>query len=391
MGGDPVYAAIGRRIRLGVVGGGPGSFIGGIHRTAARMDGRYEIVAGVPSSKPESAIAAGREIGLPEGRAYGSMAAMLEAEAARPDGIDAVAIMTPNDSHFALADAALRAGRHVICDKPMTRTLEEAEALHARVRESGLVFCLTHNYSGYPMVRQARAMVLGGSLGKVRLVQVEYVQGGRAAPSPSGGPRAWKLDPERVGPSLVLADIGTHAQHLLRFATGLEVLEVAAEAGAIVPERDAHDYAGALLRLEGGARGSFWVTQAAAGVENCLRLRVSGERGSLEWMQELPQRLDWKPIDAPAQVLTPRGPGISPAAARASRVAKGHPEGFPEAFANLYSDAAEAMAARMADTTVDPLALGFPTSADGLAGLRFIAAALESSSRNGAWTRIPSS
>jgi predicted dehydrogenase len=392
MGGNPVIGTLGRRLRLGVVGGGPGSFIGGMHRMAARMDDRYEIVAGVLSSRPEKALEQGREIGLPEGRAYRSVAEMLDAETDRADGIDVVAIMTPNDSHSEYASAALRAGRHVILDKPMTNTLEEAEALHRLVGESGRVLCLTHNYTGYPMVRQARAMVEADALGTIRLVQVEYVQGGRAAetPLPPNPPRAWKYDPARSGPSLVMGDIGTHAHNLLRFISRLEVLEVAAEMGPIVPGRSVHDFAGALLRLDGGARGSFWVTQTAAGVENCLRIRVSGQKGTLEWMQEVPQRLDWRPIQAAAQVFTPNGPGVLPLAARSSRITRGHPEGFPEAFANLYSDAAEAIAASIAGREPDPLALAFPTSADGVAGLRFVAAAVASSTRGGAWTAVAS-
>jgi predicted dehydrogenase len=390
MGGNPVTGMLGRRLRLGVVGGGTASFIGGMHRMAARMDDRYEIVAGVLSSNPEKSLEQGREIGLPEGRAYRSVVEMLEAEGHRADGIDVVAIMTPNDSHFEYASAALRAGRHVILDKPMTNTLEEAEALHGLVVQSGKVLCLTHNYTGYPMVRQARAMVEAGELGTIRLVQVDYVQGGRAAEvtPPPDAPRAWRYDPARSGPSLVMGDIGTHAHNLLRFISRLEVTEVAAEMGPIVPGRQVHDYAGALLRLEGGARGSFWITQAAAGVENCLRIRVSGQKGTLEWMQEVPQRLDWRPIAAPAQLFTPNGPGVLPLAARSSRMVKGHPEGFPEAFANLYSDAAEAIAANIAGREPDPLALVFPNSADGLAGLRFVSAAVESSRRGGAWTAV---
>ncbi|HUW42169.1 MAG TPA: Gfo/Idh/MocA family oxidoreductase [Rectinemataceae bacterium] len=387
--GNPIVALLGRRLRLAVVGGGAGSFIGGMHRMAARLDDRYELAAGVLSSDPAKALEQGRELGLPAGRAYGSVAAMLEAEARREDRVDVVAIMTPNDSHFEYASAALAAGYDVICDKPMTNTLAEAETLHRLALESGRVFCLTHNYTGYPMVRQAAAMVEAGQLGTVRLVQVEYVQGGKADESDPSGPKLpWRYDPMRGGPSLVLGDIGTHAHNLLRFISRLEVEELAAEAGAVVPGRKVHDYAGALLRLSGGARGSFWVTQAAAGVENCLRIRVSGTRGSLEWQQEVPQELVFKPLSGSARIFTPGGPELLPLARRSSRIVKGHPEGFPEAFANLYSDAAEAIAARIAGKKPDPLALYFPSSADGLAGLRFVAAAVESSARGGAWIKV---
>ena len=296
--------------------------------------------------------------------------------------------MTPNDSHFELASAALEHGFDVICDKPMTNTVDEAERLHAVVKSSGRIFCLTHNYTGYPMVRQARAMVEAGQLGSIRLVQVEYVQGGKARENDPDPAHSWRFDPARGGPSLVMGDIGTHAHNLLRFVTGLEVDEVAADIGSIVPNRKVHDFGGAMLRLNNGARGMFWVTQAAAGVENGLRIRVSGSLGTLEWEQEVPQRLNFKPLDGPAQVRTPNGPGTLPLAARSSRIVKGHPEGFPEAFANLYSDAAEAIASRLARVTPDPIALHFPNSLDGLRGVRFVDAAIRSSAANGVWVRV---
>lgn len=384
---NPIISILGRRLRLAVIGGGPGSFIGAMHRQAARLDDRYELVAGVLSSKPDRARQAGEEIGLPADRIYTDVVAMLDAEAARSDGADVVAIMTPNDSHYAYATAALARGFDVICDKPMTNTLEDAEALHQMVVESGLVFCLTHNYTGYPMVRQAKAMVEDGQLGTIRLVQVEYVQGGKAAendPDPAGG-LPWRYDPERGGPSLVMGDIGTHAHNLVRFITGLEVAEVAAEVGTIVPGRLVHDYAGALLRFDNGARGNFWVTQAAAGVENCLRIRVSGTLGSIEWMQEFPQALTFKPLNGPSQNRTPNGPGTLPLAARSSRIVAGHPEGFHEGFANVYSDAAKAIAARRTGTEADPLALYFPNSWDGLLGVRFVNRVIASSNANGQW------
>lgn len=381
---NPVIAMLGRRLRLAVIGGGPGSFIGAMHRQAARLDDRYELVAACLSSDAQRSVRAAAEIGLPAQRGYPGALELIQAEAARSDGADVVAIMTPNDSHFPYAMAALEHGLDVICDKPMTNTLAEAQQLHRKVGETGLVFCLTHNYTGYPMVRQARAMVADGQLGVVRLVQVEYVQGGRAKAGP--GRRAWKEDPARGGPSLVMGDIGTHAHNLLRFITALEVEQVAAEVGAIVPQRLTHDFAGAMLRLQGGARGSFWVTQAAAGVENGLRIRVSGSLGSVEWAQEHPQVLGFKALDVPAQLRTPNGPGTLPLAARSSRIVAGHPEGFHEAFANLYSDAAEAIAARRAGGNADPLALQFPGTHDGWMGARFVDAVIRSSQNDGAWT-----
>jgi predicted dehydrogenase len=384
---NPVISLLGRRLRLAVIGGGPGSFIGAMHRQSARLDDRYEIVTGVLSSNPETAAQAGKELGFAPDRLYTDVQTMLDAESARPDGVDAVAIMTPNDSHFDYSMAALERGIDVICDKPMTNTLAEAEALHKKVQETGLVFCLTHNYTGYPMVRQAKAMVMEGQLGTIRLVQVEYVQGGKADEEKVFSPDNWKFDPVRGGPSRVMGDIGTHAHNLTRFITGLEVAEVAAEIGAIVPGRKIHDYAGALLRFDNGARGNFWVTQAAAGVENCLRIRISGTQGTLEWMQEIPQALTFKPLRGPSQNRTPNGPGTLPLSARSTRLVAGHPEGFPDGFANIYSDAAEAIAARRAGKTPDPLALYFPNSLDGLLGVRFVDAVIESSNANGVWVK----
>ena len=385
---NPVISMLGRRLRLAVIGGGPGSFIGAMHRQAARIDDRYELVAACLSSRPDIAASAGAEIGLLPERCHATGGGLIAAESKRSptEGRpDVIAIMTPNDSHFEYTMAALALGFDVICDKPMTNTLAEAQSLHDRARQSGQVFCLTHNYTGYPMVRQAKAMVQDGQLGVIWLVQVEYVQGGRA--KPGAVRRAWKEDPVRGGPSLVMGDIGTHAHNLLRFITGLEVTEVAADLGTIVPDRVTHDYAGAMLRLSNGARGSFWVTQAAAGVENSLRIRVSGSLGSLEWQQEQPQLLSFKALDVPAQIRTPNGPGTLPLSARASRIVAGHPEGFHESFANVYSDAAEAIAARRSGQAPDPMCLYFPNSLDGLQGVKFVDSVIRSSQANGAWTR----
>ena len=384
----PIIEMLGRPVRLAVIGGGPGSFIGAMHRTAARLDGRYDLVAGVVSTDPERSRRAAAGMGIDPSRAYADAIEMLDAERARPDGADVVTIATPNDSHHRYTLAALDRGFDVICDKPMTNTLAEALEVVAKVRATGRVFCLTHNYTGYPMVRQARAMVADGQLGEIRLVQVEYVQGGKADetdPDPAGG-LPWRYDPVRGGPSLVMGDIGTHTHNLARFISGLEVAEVAAEIGHVIPQRLVDDYGAAMLRFDNGARGTFWVTQTAAGVENCLRIRVSGTKGSLEWEQERPTRLDFKPLDGPAQVYTPNGPGSLPASIRACRIVAGHPEGFHEGFANVYSDAAEAIAARRSGRTPDPLALDFPNERDGAIGVRFVEAAVASSRAGGTWT-----
>lgn len=387
---NPIIDALGRRLRLAVIGGGPGSFIGEIHRTAARIDDRYILVAGVFSSDPERSQAAALAFGVPSERAYADGLQLLDAERARDDGADVIAIMTPNDSHHRFIIASLDRGFDVICDKPMTNTLSEATDVVDKVEETGLIFCLTHNYTGYPLVRQARAMVRADDLGEIRLVQVEYVQGGKADevdPEPDG-PLPWRYDPVLGGPSLVMGDIGTHAHNLVRFVTDLEVSEVAAEVGHVVPGRLADDFGGALLRFSNGARGMFWVTQTAAGVENCLRLRVSGTRGTLEWEQETPTRLVFKPIQGPMQTFTPNGAGSYPATVRASRIVAGHPEGFHESFANIYSDAAEAISARRTGSDPDPLALEFPDHRAGLEGVRFVAAAIDSSDNGGRWTSV---
>ncbi len=384
----PIIAALGRRLRLGVVGGGPGSFIGAIHRSAARLDDRYQVVAAVLSSNPERSLAAAGQLGFDPARSYGSLDQMLQGEAARPDGIDVLAVMTPNDSHYAAARAALDGGLDVICDKPLTNTLDDALDLVARVRASGRVFCVTYNYTGYPMVRQARAMVGAGELGEIRAVQVEYVQGHLAelTAAETGAASNWRMNTDQAGESLILGDIGSHAHHLACYVSGLELAQVSADVGAMVPGRKVDDTAAALLRFETGARGILWVTQAAAGAEHGLRFRLFGAKGSLEWHQEHPNQLHYAPLGRPRQVFSRGGPGLLPQAQRVTRVSIGHPEGFHEAFANLYADAAEAIAARLSGRTADPLALDFPTVEDGARGLKFIAATAESGRADGRWT-----
>lgn len=380
---NPVVEALGRRLRLAVIGGGPGSFIGEVHRAAARLDDRYRIVAAALSSDAERGRAAALRIGVPAERAYGSGTDLIDREAARTDGADVVAVMTPNDTHREYSVAALQRGFDVICDKPLANSLGDALAVAQAVRDTGRVFALTHNYTGYPMVRQARAMVAAGQLGEIRLVQVEYVQGGNAG-GPAG-PARWRFDPARSGPSLILGDIGTHAHHLVCYVAGVELAAVSADVGAIVPGRRVDDYAGVLLRFTGGARGCLWATQAAAGVESSLGFRISGARGTVEWHQDRANELRFLPLDGPAQVRTRNGPGTLPLSARGSRIGKGHPEGFHEGFANIYADAAEAIAARRSGRAADPLALHFPTVEDGARGVRFVEAALASSNAGGRW------
>lgn len=377
------FPSLGRPLRLGVVGGGPGSFIGPMHRAAAQLDGRFKLAGAVLSSDPALGRAAAAVLGIP---AYSSIGALLN-EAA----LDAVAIMTPNDRHYAECTAALEAGVHVICDKPITNSPDEARRLDALARSRGLVFCLTHAYSAYPMIRQARAMVAAGLLGELRAVQVEYLQAGMSQQVEAGPltPKLrWKLDPSRSGPSLVLGDIGTHAEHLARFVVGRRLERVSADLGALVPGRRVHDWCSARLRYEGDLRGTLTVSQALAGTENAISLRVYGERGHLDWRHAACNFLTFAPHGEPVRTLSRAGAGLLPEAARLTRLTAGHPEGLLEAFANLYRDAAEAIAARLLGRDPDPAALDFPTAADGAAGLAFIAAALDSSARDGAWAEV---
>lgn len=383
---NPIIQALGRRLRLAVIGGGPGSFIGQVHRTAARIDDRFELVAGVLSSNADRSRAAAAEIGIAADRAYADWRGLIDAEMARDDGAEVVAVMTPNDTHYPIANACLDSGLHVICDKPLTTRMDDAMKLVAKVRDTGLIFCLTHNYSAYPMVRQARAMVQAGEIGAVRQVQLEYIQGHLAArvEDQPGGP-GWRFDPETSGASLVLGDIGTHAHHLGAYVTGLDLERVMADVGSCVPGREADDYAAILSRYQGGARGSMWVTNSAAGGEHGLAFRIFGETGGLEWHQEEPNTLLHRRHGDFPRRLTRRLDGLlTPEAERASRIGIGHPEGYQEAFANLYANAAEAIVARRTGRPCDPLAMDFPTALDGAKGMKFIEAAVESS-RTGAW------
>ncbi|MEZ5668302.1 MAG: Gfo/Idh/MocA family oxidoreductase [Alphaproteobacteria bacterium] len=386
-------AGFGRRVRLGVVGGGPGSFIGPIHRLAARMDDRFAIVASVLSADPGRSRDAGLALGIAPDRAYADADALFAGEAARTDAIDALAVMTPNDSHFALAARAVGLGWDVVCDKPLTTGLDDARALVRAVDAAGVVFCTTYNYSAFPMVRQARAMVRDGRLGPIRQAQVCYVQPFNArlgeAEAGAGAGRPWRLVAEKVGESMVLGDIGTHAFQLLEFVAGEPVAEVLAEVGAIVPGRQVDDYAMALLRLAGGGRATFWVTNAAAGAEHGLYLRIFGDGGGLEWWEENPNYLRWMPHAAPVQLLARDGPGLADDAARVTRTVFGHPEGYQEAFANLYREVADAIVdRRLGRKPAAPP--DFPTVRDGARGIAFIAAAKRSAAAGGTWTAIPS-
>ncbi|MBN8996575.1 MAG: Gfo/Idh/MocA family oxidoreductase [Rhizobiales bacterium] len=378
-------ATLGRRLRLGVIGGGPGSFIGPVHRASARLDDNYEIVASVLSSNPDRSRAEGRALGIDPDRAYGSAAEMFEAEGSRSDGMEVVAIMTPNDGHYQLSVMALERKLDILCDKPLTTSLDEAMDLAARVKKAGIVFCQTFNYTGFPMVRQARAMVRDGDLGEVRMVHVEYVQGHNAALTEAEATGNWHFKPERVGASLILGDIGSHAHHMASFVSCQAFAKVSADVGTVVPGRNAHDYAGINFRLANGAPGALWVTQAGAGAVHGLHFRVFCERGGLEWFQETPNQLFHSRLGAPALTFERGGPGLKPEALRSQRIGIGHPEGYQEAFAVLYADVAEVIVARKLGRAVDPLALDFPTVEDGVRTMKFIAATVESSDKGGGW------
>ena len=369
-----------------MVGGGPGAFIGGVHRMAARLDDRWELVAGAFSRDADRARAAASELHVAPDRAYADFRAMARAEAGRPDGIDAVAVVTPNASHHAIARAFLDAGVHVVCEKPMATTLADALDLVRAARDGGRVFVLTHNYTGYPMVRQARAMVAAGEIGAVRVVQVEYPQDWLATRLEDTGNQqaAWRVDPAQAGPAGSLGDLGTHAHNLAEFVTGLRLEAVCADLSAFVPGRALDDNAQALLRFRGGARGALWSSQVSPGNENALRLRVYGEKAGLEWSQEHPNQLRFGPLGEAPRTLARGAGGLRPEAAAATRIPAGHPEGYLEAFAQLYRDAAELVAARMEGRSPDPLASQAPTAEDGARGIRFLEAAVESS-RRGAW------
>jgi predicted dehydrogenase len=379
--------ALKRRLRLGMVGGGQGAFIGGVHRIAARIDDRYELVAGALSTDADRALASARELGIADERSYASYAEMARAEAARDDGIDVVSIVTPNHVHHGPAKAFLEAGIHVICDKPLTTNLDDALDLISIVRESGLVFGLTHNYTGYPMVRQAREMIAAGELGDIRVVQVEYPQDWLTEKLEDSGQKqaAWRTDPARAGVGGCIGDIGTHAYNLACFVTGLELDSLAADLTTFVDGRSLDDNVHIMMRFKGGARGMLWSSQVAPGNENALRIRVYGSKGGIEWEQEQPNHLHYTPFGEPTRLITRSGAGAGDAAEHASRIPAGHPEGYLEGFATVYADVAEVITARLEGREPNSAALNYPTVEDGARGVKFIEAAVASSKSNAAW------
>ncbi|WP_305986239.1 Gfo/Idh/MocA family protein [Roseibium sp. MMSF_3544] len=375
-----------RPIRLGMVGGGKDAFIGAVHRIASRIDGCYELVAGALSSTAEKARESGRELGLKEDRIYADFEEMAKREARLKDGIEAVAVVTPNHVHYAAAKAFLKRGIHVICDKPLTSTLADAKKLVKAAENSSALFFLTHNYTGYPMVRQAREMVQNGDLGTIRVVQVEYPQDWLTIEQ-NNKQADWRTDPARSGAGGSTGDIGTHAFNLACFITGETPESLAADLQSFVPGRQVDDNGHVMLRYASGARGMLWCSQVAPGNENNLKIRVYGDKGGLEWHQENPNYLHVTPFGEPEKIVTRGGAGMLDSVAPATRIPPGHPEGYLEGFANLYKDAADVIRAHQAGQDLPHLVPGI---SDGLAGVRFVDACVRSSGRNAAWVKLES-
>jgi predicted dehydrogenase len=374
-----------KRIRWGMVGGGQGGFIGEAHRMAARLDNRYHLIAGALSSDSGRARLSAHECGIAKDRTYTDYREMARTESSRADGIEVVTIATPNASHHAIAAIFLDHGIHVICDKPLATRLDLGRDLVTRAAKADRLLCVTYNYSGYPAVREARALIAEGAIGPVRVVQTEFVLGWLSVPlEQEGVKQAWRTDPKEAGPSGVVADIGTHAYHLVRFVTGLEVEQLAADISTFVPLRKLEDDATVLLRFKGGARGTLWASMVAAGETVGFRLRVYGEKGHLAWDQAHPDQLHFRLLDGADQTLH-RGGKLSPYAKAGTRLVAGLPEGFIEAFANIYKDYAEQIIAKRENRAPDPMSLNAPMGADGLDGLAFVDAVLKSAQAGSGW------
>jgi predicted dehydrogenase len=378
-----------QKLRIGMVGGGRNAFIGAVHRMAARLDDMIALCAGALSADPDKARLSGADLGLAPDRVYADYREMAARESARADGIEAVVIVTPNHLHHPVAKAFLEVGVDVICDKPLATSLGEAKELIALTRAKKLIFAVTLNNTGYPMVRQAREMIQGGEIGDIRVVHAAYIQDWLTHPIDADGQKQaeWRTDPARAGASACLADIGVHAHNLALFVTGLELDEVAADLTTFVPGRRLDDNAHVLMRFVGGARGALAASQVAVGNLNNLSLKVYGTKAGLEWAGETPEFLRFTPYGEPTRILQRGGPANSSEAKRGSRMPAGHPEGYVEGFANLYRDAAELIAARRAGRPADPAAaVATPDVVDGARGVAFIEAAVASSRNKSAWT-----
>jgi len=382
-----------QKLKMGMVGGGRDAFIGGVHRMAARLDGRIELVAGAFSSDAAKSRASGEDLGLDPSRVYPDYETMAAAEAKLPESerIDFVSIVTPNHVHFPPAKTFLEAGFHVVCDKPMTYDLAEAKALRDLVKSTGKVFALTHNYTGYPMVKEARDLIRNGDLGKILKVVAEYPQGWLIQPIDAEGQKqaAWRTDPSKTGASSCIGDIGTHAENLGRYITGLEIDELCADFTTFVPGRRLEDDGNLLVRYQGGARGVLYASQVSVGEENDLSVRVYGTKASLEWHQEHPNELTVKYPDAPRKIYRRGNSYVSDIAKRFTRLPFGHPEAFIEAFANIYLEAARAIEAVKEGKSI-PADVDYPTVEDGVLGMAFIATAVASAKNGSTWTKFVS-
>ncbi len=381
-----------RKLRMGMVGGGQGAFIGGVHRLVAALDGQIELVAGSFSQDPENTRITGKQLYLESDRCYDTYERMAaeEAKRAEDDRIDFVSIVTPNVSHFAIAQTFLAAGFHVVCDKPMTHTLDEAKELVSLVEQSSLVFALTHNYTGHPLIRQARQMFQAGEMGTVRKAIVEYLQDFLMVPHEKLGQKQaeWRVDPKRSGIGGTMGDVGTHCVNLLEYVTGDPISELCADKSTFLPDRVLDEDVNALLRFRGGGKGVLSISQVATGEENGLILRVYGSEGAIKWAQENPNYLEVYRYGEPRQMLT-RGQGyLSDAAAAATRIPTGHPEGYLEAFGNIYVGVAEAIRCHIDGNPMKADEYNFPTVSDGLRGMQFIYSAVESAENNSTWVSM---
>ena len=375
------------KIRIGFIGGGPNSFIGYTHRLAARFDNRFDFVAGVFSKNKKKSIAFGKSLGLDLNRCYNDYKTMAKKESERSDGVEAIGIMTPSGDHYKIAKEFIKSNIHIICDKPLTANVKDAIALEKLVNKKNIVFALTHNYSAYPMLREAKELVTKNKIGKIKVINVEYPQGYTVAVKKKDEKSTlkWRLDKEMCGPSMILAEIGTHAYHLMRYVTGLEVKEVSAEVNSLSDEISVDDNAFMIVRMNNKARGSIWVSSAATGGENGLKIRVYGTKGAVEWLQDDPNILKYTELDKSTKIITRASNAVSNLSIKSSRVAAGHPEGFFEAFANIYTEFAYAIQNNKKKSNPK---LVHPTVNDGVKGIKFISAAKKSSNQNSKWIKI---
>ena len=378
------------KLKLGMVGGGQGAFIGSVHRIASRIDDHYELVAGSLASNPEIAHASAKELGIAEDRSYATYSEMAEKESNLENGIDVVSIVTPNHLHYPIAEAFIKKGIHVICDKPLTHNLEDAEKFFECVKNSNALFALTHNYTGYPMVRQAREMCRNGSIGKLRVIQVEYAQDWLTLPIENEGQKqaSWRTDPSKAGMGGSIGDIGSHAFNLADFITGAKLTELCADISSFVEGRKNDDNANVLLRYENGVKGMLWSSQVAPGNENALKIRIYGDKGGLEWEQENPNYLRVDIFGEAKKIIRRAGNETIDVAGRVTRIPPGHPEGYLEGFANIYSDFAKQIMALKNNKKIEDELLLVPSIEDGLRGVKFISTVVESGLGGSKWLKF---